>query len=60
MSAGLFALNCPYCGTELQVDHVGTGSCVACGQIFLSRFGHLIPIDPTATRTVARPLKVVG
>lgn len=44
MSAGLFAVNCPECGTELEVDHLGTGSCKNCGHSYLSRFGHLIPL----------------
>ena len=47
MSAGLFTLNCPQCTTELEVDPLGVGSCPECGHTYLSRFGHLIPVDRT-------------
>jgi len=44
MSAGLFAVNCPECGTELELDERGAGLCKNCGHAYLSRFGHLIPV----------------
>lgn len=47
MSAGLFALTCPRCGQDLEVDHLGAVSCVGCGRSYLSRFGYLIPTDLT-------------
>jgi hypothetical protein len=49
MSAGLFALTCPQCAGELEIDLRGTGTCARCARCaraYLNRFGHLIPIDP--------------
>lgn len=48
MSAGLFALICPQCAGELEIDLHGTATCVRCARCaraYLNRFGHLIPID---------------
>jgi hypothetical protein len=49
MSAGLFALKCPHCNGELDIDLRGTGTCARCARCtraYLIRFGYLIPIDP--------------
>ncbi|MCU1504810.1 MAG: hypothetical protein JWM12_4164 [Ilumatobacteraceae bacterium] len=55
MSAGLFTLSCPQCGTGLDVDQAGVAACPGCGSSYLSRFGHLIPTGgyPVASPTVA-------
>jgi len=60
MSAGLFVLSCPDCGTELEVDHLGAGSCGNCGHSFLSRFGHLIPVDSPVDLPVDLPVDPTG
>jgi len=48
MSTGLFALTCPNCGTDLEVDPNSAAMCVVCLSSYLIRFGHLIPIGTTA------------
>ena len=53
MSAGLFALSCPDCGTDLAVGYDAVGACVGCGRTYLIRFGHLIPIGSTTADSVA-------
>jgi hypothetical protein len=53
MSAGLFALSCPNCGSDLTVDQRGTGSCLGCGRSYLNRFGYLIPIELDTARAAA-------
>ena len=45
MSAGLFALICPQCNGELEIDRGGRGICPRCRRAYLTRFGHLIPAD---------------
>ena len=50
MSTGLFALSCPTCGDELELDQAGTAACAACGQAYLSRFGYLIRVDGPAAQ----------
>jgi hypothetical protein len=57
MSAGLFALSCPTCGTELEVKHDAVGACTSCRSSFLIRFGHLIPVGPS---TPAEPVAVLA
>jgi hypothetical protein len=52
MSAGLFAVTCPECATSLELDHLGAGSCKNCGQSYLSRFGHLIPVSSIEAESV--------
>jgi hypothetical protein len=49
MSAGLFALTCPQCNGELEIELRGMGTCARCARCaraYLNRFGYLIPIDP--------------
>jgi hypothetical protein len=53
MSTGLFALSCPVCETELEVEHDAVGVCVSCGSRYLIRFGHLIPLDSTSAESAA-------
>jgi hypothetical protein len=53
MSAGLFALSCPSCGTELEVKYDAVGACTSCGSSYLIRFGHLIPTSSTPQERVA-------
>ena len=48
MSTGLFALSCPTCGDELELDPAGAAACTGCGQAYLSRFGYLIRVDVEA------------
>ena len=50
MSIGLFALICPQCVAEVDPDPSGAVTCPNCGQTYLTRFGHLIPValEPTA------------
>jgi hypothetical protein len=45
MSAGLFALPCPQCNGELEIDRRGMGTCATCNRAYLTRFGYLIPLD---------------
>ena len=46
MTAGLFAISCPECGGELASEPGSTtGTCLACERSYLTRFGHLIPIE---------------
>ena len=49
MSAGLFALSCPECDAELEVDADAQGSCMVCRSRYLIRFGHLIPVSSTTS-----------
>jgi DNA-directed RNA polymerase subunit RPC12/RpoP len=45
MPSGLFEVVCPRCGTELELTGLGTGQCPRCGQPYLLRVGHLIPVQ---------------
>lgn len=58
MSAGLFASNCPECGGELVTDQLGNSACESCDRLYLNRFGHLIPIDRSASRLAAPALPI--
>jgi len=60
MSAGLFALSCPQCNGELEIDHRGMGLCAHCERTYLTRFGHLIPIDVLAAPTPDPPVFAPG
>jgi hypothetical protein len=51
MSTGLFALNCPTCGDELEMNQAGAAACAGCGQAYLSRFGYLIRVDAPVVDT---------
>jgi len=45
MTGGLFALNCPNCGSEISIDHRGNCRCGTCWRGYLNRFGYLILIE---------------
>ncbi len=51
MSTGLFALSCPTCGDDLELDQAGAAACTGCGQAYLSRFGYLIRVDVEVAET---------
>ena len=52
MSTGLFALSCPTCGDDLELDQAGAAACGrAAGQAYLSRFGYLIRVDVEVAET---------
>lgn len=45
MRAGLFMLECPKCGAEIEVDLDGRAVCAGCDRVYLNRVGYLIPVD---------------
>ena len=45
MSSSLFTISCPRCGEVLSTRAHEVHSCSKCGQAYLARFGHLVPLE---------------